>query len=124
MEDLKLVLDLVIAVTAAFAGGLLAQRLGQPVILGYLIAGMIIGPFTPGPVADQHSVSVLAEIGVAFLMFALGAEFSLAELRRLGRVASLGGGLQVLGTMVLGPLVAPALGLTFAQGIYLGALLA
>src|SRR5689334_2541052 len=124
MEDLKLVLDLVLAVAAAFAGGALAQRLGQPVILGYLIAGMIIGPFTPGPVADQHSVSVLAEIGVAFLMFALGAEFSLGELRRMGLVASVGGILQILITMGLGPLLAPILGLTFIQGVFLGALLA
>jgi CPA2 family monovalent cation:H+ antiporter-2 len=124
MEDLKLVLDLVLAVGAAFAGGAVAQRLGQPVILGYLVGGMIIGPFTPGLVADQHSVGVLAEIGVAFLMFALGAEFSLGELRRMGRVASVGGVLQILITMGLGPLLAPILGLTFMQGIFLGALLA
>jgi CPA2 family monovalent cation:H+ antiporter-2 len=124
MEDLKLVLDLVLAVAAAFAGGVLAQRLGQPVILGYLVGGMIIGPFTPGLVADQHSVSVLAEIGVAFLMFALGAEFSLGELRRMGLVASVGGILQILITMGLGPLLAPILGLTFMQGVFLGALLA
>ena len=85
---------------------------------------MVIGPFTPGPVADVHSVEVLAEIGVAFLMFALGAEFSLGELRRMGRVATLGGVLQIVATMVLGPLLAPLLGLTFVQGVFLGALLA
>src|ERR671932_1911695 len=105
MDDGKLIVDLVLAVVAAFAGGVVAQRLGQPVILGYLLAGVAIGPFTPGPVADVHSVRVLAEIGVAFLMFALGAEFSMAELRRLGRIATLGGTLQVLGTMALGPLL-------------------
>lgn len=124
VEELRLLVDLVVAVSAAFIGGVVAQRLGQPVILGYLLAGVAIGPFTPGPSADPHSVSVLAEIGVAFLMFALGAEFSLADLRRLGRVASLGGGLQVVGTMALGPLVGPALGLSFAQALFLGALLA
>lgn len=124
MGDLQLVLDLVLAVLVAFVGGSLAQRLGQPVILGYLVAGVVIGPFTPGPVADSHSVGVLAEIGVAFLMFALGAEFSLGELRRLGRVASLGGLLQILATMALGPLLAPLLGLSFMQGIFLGALVA
>ena len=64
---------------------------------------MIIGPFTPGPHADLHSIQILAEIGVAFLMFALGAELSFGELRRLGRVAILGGALQVLCTMGLGP---------------------
>src|SRR5438094_1336512 len=75
MGELQLVADLVLAVLAAFVGGVIAQRLGQPVILGYLLAGVIIGPFTPGPQADVHSIQVLAEIGVAFLMFALGAEF-------------------------------------------------
>src|SRR5688500_15962431 len=70
MEALSLVVDLVLAVALAFLGGIVAQRLGQPVILGSLLAGVLIGPFTPGPVADVHQVQVLAEIGVAFLMFA------------------------------------------------------
>jgi monovalent cation:H+ antiporter-2, CPA2 family len=124
MDHLQLVVDLVLAVLAAFVGGVVAQRLGQPVILGYLLAGVAIGPFTPGPSADVHSVQVLAEIGVAFLMFALGAEVSLPELRRLGRVTVLGGTLQILLTMGLGPLLAPLLGLSLIQGVFLGALLA
>jgi CPA2 family monovalent cation:H+ antiporter-2 len=124
VDDLQLVVDLVLAVVAAFVGGAVAHRLGQPVILGYLLAGVAIGPFTPGPTANPHSVQVLAEIGVAFLMFALGAEVSLAELRRIGRVATLGGGLQIVCTMGLGPLVAPLLGLSFLQGVFLGALFA
>src|SRR5690242_12786604 len=117
MDDLQLVIDLALAIVVAFVGGSIAHRLGQPVILGYLLAGVAIGPFTPGPTASAHSVQVLAEIGVAFLMFALGAEVSLAELRRIGRVASIGGALQILCTMVLGPLVGPLLGLTIAQGV-------
>jgi CPA2 family monovalent cation:H+ antiporter-2 len=112
------------AVAAAFLGGIVAQRLGQPLLVGYLAGGVVIGPFTPGPTADIHIVQVLAEIGVAFLMFALGAEFSLSELRRLGIVALGGGLLQIVLTMLLGPLLAPLLGLSFAQGIFLGALLA
>lgn len=124
MDNLQLILDLALAVGSAFVGGILAQRLGQPVILGYLLAGVAIGPFSPGPVADTHSVQVMAEIGVAFLMFALGAEFSFTELRRLGRIASVGGALQIVITMGLGPMLAPSLGLTFAQGVFLGALLA
>lgn len=124
MNDSQLIVDLVLAVTTAFVGGALAQRLGQPVILGYLLAGVAIGPFTPGPVANAGSVQVLAEIGVAFLMFTLGAEFSFSELKRLGRIAILGGALQILCTMGLGPLLAPLLGLTFLQGVFLGALLA
>jgi monovalent cation:H+ antiporter-2, CPA2 family len=124
VDDLRFVADLVLAVLAAFVGGVAAQRLGQPIILGYLLAGVIIGPFTPGPRADIHSIQILAEIGVAFLMFSLGAEFSFGELRRLGRVATLGGSLQILCTMALGPMLAPALGLSFVQGVFLGGLLA
>lgn len=124
MENFQFVLDLVLAVLAAFIGGIVAQRLGQPVILGYLLAGVAIGPFTPGPTADVYSVQLLAEIGVAFLMFALGAEVSLGELRQFGRVTVLGGALQILLTMGLGPLLAPLLGLSFLQGVFLGALLA
>lgn len=124
MADIRLIVDLVLAVGVAFIGGAIAQRLGQPVILGYLLAGLAIGPFTPGPTADAHSIEILAEMGVAFLMFALGAEVSIEELRRLGRVSFLGGPLQILGTMVLGVALGPMLGLTFTQGVYLGGLLA
>jgi CPA2 family monovalent cation:H+ antiporter-2 len=124
VADNQLIVDLVLAVVAAFVGGIVAQRLHQPVILGYLVAGVLIGPFTPGPTASQHSIETLAEIGVAFLMFALGAELSLEELQRLGRLATLGGPLQILATMALGPLLAPILGLSFVQGVFLGALLA
>lgn len=124
MGDLRLLLDLVAAVVAAFVGGVIAQRLGQPVVVGYLLAGVAIGPFTPGYQADPESIGVLAEIGVAFLLFAVGAEFSLAELRRLGRVAIIGGALQILVTMALGPPLALALGFTPFQGVFLGALIA
>src|SRR4051812_46504901 len=124
MAELALVVDLAIAVLTAFVGGVVAQRLRQPVILGYLVAGVVIGPFTPGPTVDSHTVGVLAEIGVTFLMFAVGAELPLGDLRRLGRVAALGGAAQIVCTMGLGPLLAPWLGLSFVQGGYFGALLA
>ncbi|TMC12709.1 MAG: hypothetical protein E6J41_02355 [Chloroflexi bacterium] len=124
MTDPGLLLDLVAAVLVAFAGGALAQRLGLPVVVGYLLAGVAIGPFTPGFHANQHSIDTLAEIGVTFLMFAIGAEFSRAELRRLGRVGLLGGLGQIVATAAIGPALAPALGFTPFQGVFLGALLA
>src|ERR671932_551700 len=119
MENLQLVLDLVLAVLAAFVGGLVAQRLRQPVILGYLLAGVAIGPFTPGPTADVHSVQVLAEIGVAFLMFALGAEVSLRELRQFGRVTVLGG-TYLLGTRAVPWLLGHAAGTRSREVFLLG----
>src|SRR3954451_16367020 len=124
MGNPQILVDLVLVILAAFAGGALAHRVGQPVIIGYLVAGVVIGPFTPGPTASPQSVQVLADVGVALLMFSLGAEVSVAELRRIGRVAVVGGSLQILITMGLGPLLAPWLGLTLAQGVFLGALLA
>src|SRR5215471_13580508 len=124
MTDAGLLLDLVAAVLVAFAGGALAQRLGLPVVVGYVLAGVAIGPFTPGFRANPHSIDVLAQIGVTFLMFAIGAEFSRAELRRLGRVGLLGGLGQIVATAAIGPALAPALGLTPFQGVFLGALIA
>jgi CPA2 family monovalent cation:H+ antiporter-2 len=102
MEDLRLAVDLVLALGAAFLGGMIAQRLGQPVLLGYILAGILIGPNTPGLVADRDRVQLLANLGVAFLMFALGVEFSFAELRRVRRVALTAGGLQIPLTILLG----------------------
>ncbi len=115
---------LVILLGATAVAVHISRRLGFGSILGYLVAGVVIGPFTPGPTIDSHTVQVLAEMGVAFLMFAVGAELSLGELRRLGRVTVLGGALQIGGTMGLGPLLAPLLGLSLVQGVFLGALLA
>ena len=75
-HDISLLTNISVALVAAFAGGLIARRLGLPTIVGYLIAGMAIGPFTPGFVGDISDISQLAEIGVIFLLFALGLEFS------------------------------------------------
>lgn len=122
MLDGSLVLAL--AWSAAFAGGLIAQRFRQPPIVGYLLAGVLLGPFTPGPVVQSQSIGVLAQIGVAFLMFALGVEFSVTELRELGRVVVLGGPLQITVTILLGALLAFPLHLSLRQGLFLGGLLA
>lgn len=124
MTDPGLLLDLTAAVLAAFLGGVLARRVGLPVVVGYLLAGVVIGPFTPGFRANPNSIDVLAEIGVTFLMFAVGAEFSNAELRRLGRIGLLGGLSQIVLTIAVGLGLAPLLGLTPFQGVFLGALMA
>lgn len=120
MEDLGLVADLVIALGAAFLGGMVAQRLGQPLLLGYILAGVLIGPNTPGLVADRDRVLLLANLGVAFLMFALGVEFSFAELVRVRRPALIGGGLQIPLTSLLGTLAGLAIGWSPPAALLLG----
>lgn len=121
--EFGLIVDLVLAVAAALIGGVIANRLRQPVVLGYLIAGMAIGPFTPGPIGDIHRVQVMAEMGVAFLMFALGAEVSLGQLRDVRNVAVFGGIAQILLTIGLGLLIGPLVSLDLVGSIFLGSLI-
>ena len=102
MEDIGLVLDLVLALGAAMVGGYLAQRVGLPVLIGYVLAGILIGPNTPGLSADYERVQLLANLGVAFLMFALGVELSFSELQRMRRVATISGAIQIPLTILLG----------------------
>src|SRR5262245_49446229 len=94
-EELHLITNIAVAVAVALVGGLLAHRMRQPVIVGYLLAGVAIGPFTPGFIGDHDQIAALAEVGVIFLMFALGIEFSLKELARVKGVALIGTGLQM-----------------------------
>jgi CPA2 family monovalent cation:H+ antiporter-2 len=79
-HDLPLLINIAAALIAAFIGGLLARRLGLPTIVGYLAAGVAIGPFTPGFVGDVETISQLAELGVIFLMFGVGLHFSFHDL--------------------------------------------
>jgi len=124
MDDVRLAIDLVLALGAALVGGMIAQRLGQPVLLGYILAGVLIGPNTPGIVADRDRVQLLANLGVAFLMFALGVEFSLAELLRVRRLALIAGGLQIPLTTLFGAAVGLAIGWPGRASILLGAVFA
>lgn len=83
---------------AAAAAGLLVRRFGQNVIVGYLLAGLLLGPTGVGLVRAGEDVAVLSELGVALLLFSVGLEFSFARLRQLGKVATVAGTLQVVGT--------------------------
>jgi len=91
-EDFRLIVDLVLVLAAAAAGGLFASLLRQPVILGYLLGGIVVvGPAGLGLIKELIQVDTLAEFGVAFLLFALGVEFSFAERQKV-KAISLGGG--------------------------------
>lgn len=120
-----LIFDLVTALGAAAVGGFVANRLRQPVLLGYLVSGLLVGPYGFKLIGNTAEINAMAEIGVAFLLFALGVEFSLAELRRFQDIAIRGSllqiGLTIAVTAGISLLVGGGLG--GAQGIYLGALL-
>ena len=91
-----------ILLTAALLGGLIAHRLKQPIIIGYLLIGVVIGPYTLGLIGDLDIVEAAATIGVALLMFTLGMETSVAQLRYVGKVGVWGGVSQIVITAILG----------------------
>jgi len=87
MHDVSLLLNITLALVVAFIGGMLARRIGLPTIVGYLLAGVAIGPFTPGFVGDIDTIMQLAELGVIFLMFGVGLHFSFQDLWRVRTIA-------------------------------------
>ncbi|MEC4816797.1 MAG: cation:proton antiporter [Scytonema sp. PMC 1069.18] len=119
------ILDLTTVLGASAVGGYLANRLRQPVLLGYLASGLIIGPFGLKLLKEVDQIKPLAEIGVALLLFALGVEFSIAELKRVKDIALKGSLLQIGLTIALVALLSTVVGWvdTPPQGIFLGAVL-
>jgi len=106
---------------AAILGGALAWRLRQPLILGYVLAGIAISPYTMGPrVSETHTFQVIAEVGVVFLMFSIGLEFSIAELLEVKWVAVIGGPLGVILLSALGAGVGLLLGWGAMPGLVMG----
>ena len=87
MHEVPLLINIAVALVVAFMGGLLARRIGLPTIVGYLLAGIAIGPFTPGFVGDMDTIGQLAELGVIFLMFGVGLHFSIDDLWKVRSVA-------------------------------------
>lgn len=124
-EDFRLIVDLVSVLAAAAAGGLLVALLKQPVLLGYLLAGVVVGPTGLGLIKEVVQVETLAQFGVAFLLFALGVEFSFSELKKVKAISLGGGGLQIALTILVTTLASLGLGWVTspAQGVFLGAIL-
>ena len=104
----------------AFLFGFLAARIGLPPILGYLLAGVAAGPFTPGFVADAGLAAQLAELGVILLMFGVGLHFSIADLMSVRRIAVPGAIAQVALATVLGALVSHLWGWSWSTGFVFG----
>jgi CPA2 family monovalent cation:H+ antiporter-2 len=117
IKDLAVILGLASVVT------LLCQKIRQPVVLGYLLAGAIIGPYTPPYrlIDDVADIKILSELGVIFLMFSLGLEFSFHKLKRVGFSAGVTGIVVVISMLLLGFGTGQALGWSFYDSLFLGA---
>jgi CPA2 family monovalent cation:H+ antiporter-2 len=124
MHETELILNIAVALGAALLGGIAARLLRLPVILGYIVAGIAVGPSTPGFVANAETVRTLAEVGVALLMFSLGVEFSLHELNAVRRIAIFGGSLQVGLCILVGFLFGLTLGWSWQPATLLGMIVA
>lgn len=113
-------------VVAALLGGLVAHRFGQPPLIGYILAGVLVGPHTAGPtVVEIHDIELLAEIGVALLLFALGLELRFSDLKPVRRLALIGGPLQIVVSALLGYAFAgTVLGWERVPAAWMGAMIA
>jgi monovalent cation:H+ antiporter-2, CPA2 family len=121
----SLIVDFTTVLGTSALGGYLANRLRQPVLLGYLASGMLVGPFGLKLLGDMPRIQSLAAIGVAFLLFALGVEFSLAELKRFKDIALKGSLLQIGLTTAFVALLSISVGWVnnITEGIFVGAVL-
>lgn len=116
--------DIIVIVVAALLGGGMAHLLKQPLILGYILAGVAVGPHTGFvTVAEIHDIELLAEIGVALLLFALGLEFSLKELHPVRKIALLGTPLQIILSIGLGFGIGRLAGLDWITSLWFGAVI-
>jgi len=123
MESPDLLVNLVVALAAALIGGAVAVRLRQSAIIGYIIAGVAIGPYTPGIVGDIATVEALAEIGVILLMFTIGIQFSLRDLLNAGLISTVGASTQVILMIVIGALAGLSLGWGGVESLFFGAVI-
>ncbi len=110
MHDLPLLVAITVALGYALAGGLIARRLGLPTIVGYLLAGVALGPFAGSDPADQEAIRQMAEFGVILLMFGVGLHFSFKDLWQVRRIAVPGALLQMVIVSAIGFGVARAFG--------------
>ena len=119
-HDTPLIATIVAGLGLAFVFGAVAQRLRIPPLVGYLLAGVAVGPFTPGYVADQGLATELAEIGVILLMFGVGLHFSLKDLLSVRAIALPGAVVQIVVASLMGLGLALFMGWTIGAGLVFG----
>lgn len=120
MHEYSLISTVAVGLGLAFIFGFVATRLKLPPLVGYLLAGVAVGPFTPGFVADTHLAPQLAEIGVILLMFGVGMHFSVRDLLSVRSVAVPGALIQITAATVLGILLSSLWGWSFGAGLVFG----
>ena len=121
----QLIIDLAIILSVAGIMTIIFQKIKQPVVLGYILAGLIVGPHTPPVklILDTPSIKTVAELGVIFLMFTLGLEFSFRKLLSVGVTAGLSAGLEVVFFLIVGFAIGYGLGWSSMDSLFLGAML-
>jgi len=120
MHEMTLLINIAVAIVAAFFGGLIARRMGLPTIVGYMLAGIAIGPFTPGFVGDVGTIRQLAELGVIFLMFGVGLHLSIGDLWKVRSIAIPGALGQMTCATLMGLGLSQLWGWSIASGLVLG----
>jgi len=120
VHEVTLLINIAVALVVAFFGGLIARRIGLPTIVGYMLAGIAIGPFTPGFVGNTETISQLAELGVIFLMFGVGLHFSLNDLWKVRAIAVPGALGRMVLTVLLGLGLSQLWGWSVPSGIVIG----
>ncbi|APU66781.1 MAG: cation:proton antiporter [Christiangramia sp.] len=114
LQDIVVILGLSILIILAF------QRLKLPAILGFLLAGIIAGPYAFNLISSNHEVELLSEIGIIFLLFVIGIELSLKGLASIKKIIFLGGGIQVGGTILITAALSILIGLPWQSAVFLG----
>lgn len=116
--------DIALILVSCLFCALIAQRLGFPLILGYILGGVLVGPETGGPtISNLHDIELLADIGVALLLFTVGLEFPMEKLKVVKWVSLVGAPLQMLAVGLWGVAIAKFVGWNLTQGIWFGALI-
>lgn len=119
-HDMPLLTTIALGLSAAFICGMIAHKLKLPAIVGFLVAGIIIGPFTPGYIADAHVAEQLSEIGIVLLMFGVGLHFSIKDLMDVKRIALPGAIVQIVVAIAMGTAVTYCWGWPLQSGLMFG----
>ena len=118
----QVVQDFTVIMIIASVMALISYKLKQPMVIGFIIAGMIIGPYTPPftLINEIETVNIFAELGIIMLLFVIGIEFPIAKLKQIGKISMMVGLTESIGTLIITFFVAQRLGFTIFDSMFLG----